>query len=107
MIKKGEDEKKLKDVKWDVESPLYDSYELVSLANHIDRHMMLIPWRDNIDRSTVKKSRYGGGADHSFRDQKNSAINMILWRQPMKKKKKVNRLKSGFYKIFARFWFKE
>lgn len=28
---------------WDCGSPLYDAYELVSIANIIERHMMLLP----------------------------------------------------------------
>ncbi|KAF2291220.1 hypothetical protein GH714_020719 [Hevea brasiliensis] len=28
---------------WDLGSPLYDSYELVSLSHHIERHLMILP----------------------------------------------------------------
>ncbi|KAL5571381.1 hypothetical protein UlMin_020978 [Ulmus minor] len=28
---------------WDCGSPLYDSYELVSLTNFIERHLMILP----------------------------------------------------------------
>ncbi|KAJ9171488.1 hypothetical protein P3X46_014849 [Hevea brasiliensis] len=28
---------------WDLGSPLYDSYELVSLCHHIERHLMILP----------------------------------------------------------------
>ncbi|KAJ0758784.1 hypothetical protein HanPSC8_Chr04g0176021 [Helianthus annuus] len=40
------------DVKiWDCGSPLYDSYELVSIANVLDRHLMKFP--NVINRSTT------------------------------------------------------
>ncbi|KAM7476504.1 hypothetical protein LguiB_023747 [Lonicera macranthoides] len=29
--------------KWDCGSPLYDSYELVTLSHHIDKHLMTLP----------------------------------------------------------------
>ncbi|OAY62188.1 hypothetical protein MANES_01G248300v8 [Manihot esculenta] len=28
---------------WDLDSLLYDSYELVSLSHHIERHLMILP----------------------------------------------------------------
>ena len=33
---------------WDCGSPLYDAYELVSIANIIERHMMLLPYTPRI-----------------------------------------------------------
>ncbi|KAJ0762439.1 hypothetical protein HanOQP8_Chr04g0161371 [Helianthus annuus] len=43
------------DVKiWDCGSPLYDSYELVSIANVLDRHLMKFP--NVINRSTTTRS---------------------------------------------------
>ncbi|KAJ0582173.1 hypothetical protein HanHA300_Chr04g0149311 [Helianthus annuus] len=44
------------DVKiWDCGSPLYDSYELVSIANVLDRHLMKFPYV--INRSTTTTTR--------------------------------------------------
>lgn len=38
---KGEDIEGIS--KWDCGSPLYDSYELVTLSHHIDKHLMTLP----------------------------------------------------------------
>lgn len=43
LIMKKEEEK----AKWDCGSPLYDSYELVSLNHLIDRNLMVFPYGSN------------------------------------------------------------
>lgn len=88
MIKEEEEEKGAAGaavIIWDCGSPLYDSYELVSLVNYIERHMMFICIRD-CDHGVMKlESRY----------EKNT---MGLLR-----KMKVNKVKREFHKFFSRF----
>ncbi|WCJ22384.1 hypothetical protein M5689_004479 [Euphorbia peplus] len=38
---------------WDLGSPLYDSYELVTLSHIIDRHLMIFPFYTGRSRSSL------------------------------------------------------
>lgn len=95
MIKEEEEEKKeaagAAAIIWDCGSPLYDSFELVSLVNYIERHMMFMSTR-NCDIGGIKsESRYGC----ILPNHKNTTNSMSLW-----KKMKVRK----FHRFFFLFW---
>ncbi|KAK8611971.1 hypothetical protein V6N13_132005 [Hibiscus sabdariffa] len=54
--KNGEEEAKF--AIWDCGSPLYDSYELVSLSHLIERHLMKLPYLGSSKRLTSTRTRF-------------------------------------------------
>ncbi|KAK8639672.1 hypothetical protein V6N13_138044 [Hibiscus sabdariffa] len=55
--KNGEEEE-AKFAIWDCGSPLYDSYELVSLSHLIERHLMKLPYLGSSKRLTSTRTRF-------------------------------------------------
>lgn len=50
---------------WDCGSPLYDSYELVSVSHQTERHLMTLPSLDGPNRQTT---RFGHRPDVTISD---------------------------------------
>nr|GMD05551.1 uncharacterized protein LOC109164936 isoform X2 [Ipomoea batatas] len=80
---------------WDCGSPLYDSFELVSVAHLIERNMRALPPPPSSGRSSAAEMdmRYRGllarrSSGHRKRKSEESTP-------------KVRKLKSGFYSFFA------
>ncbi|CAA0838216.1 Unknown protein [Striga hermonthica] len=82
---------------FDCGSPLYDSHELVSLANVIERHTMALPWSSGPGSgSELGSSRGGSGATK----KKNSGRNIFRRRREKEKSKGV---KSVIYGVLSKF----
>ncbi|GKD34460.1 hypothetical protein Tco_1249969 [Tanacetum coccineum] len=81
---------------WDCGSPLYDSYELASITNVIDRHLMKFP---NVTRSHVRPSSYSPSSRKT--SDCLSLPSFKLWKIKMSKKSKV--IKSAISRICQRF----
>ncbi|KAK2997378.1 hypothetical protein RJ639_025859 [Escallonia herrerae] len=56
QMDQGKEEQEAAITKWDCGSPLYDTYELVSLSYHIDRHLMAWPYLGGSRRITPQNS---------------------------------------------------
>ncbi|KAJ0590360.1 hypothetical protein HanRHA438_Chr04g0192321 [Helianthus annuus] len=101
------------DVKiWDCGSPLYDSYELVSIANVLDRHLMKFPYVINRSTTTTRSITHPTSYSSMFsvpvtpmatRPRKMSECIFVpsfkLWKM---KKNDVNKVKVGILKASQR-----
>ncbi|KAG8653473.1 hypothetical protein MANES_05G025400v8 [Manihot esculenta] len=95
---------------WDLGSPLYDSYELVSLSHHIDRHLMILPSLGGSRKRPSMKLCAASDASNNTH-VRSSMVNALsefvkqrLWRRKSKngvgeKKVKAGTLLCGFHKM--------
>ncbi|KAI3681829.1 hypothetical protein L6452_36634 [Arctium lappa] len=85
---------------WDCGSPLYDSYELVSIADVIDRHLMTFPYIISRSiRSATRPSSYSSSLplspsstmSHPSRKMKECSFmpSLKLWKMKINKGTKV------------------
>lgn len=73
---------------WDCGSPLYDAYELVSLANIIERHMMMMPSASQV--SFISR-------EELVEEEEKKKTTFVIFQ-----KKKANWVMSKFYGILSR-----
>ncbi|KAL3517263.1 hypothetical protein ACH5RR_024165 [Cinchona calisaya] len=76
---------------WDCGSPLYDSYELVSLSHLIDRHIMILPSLSGSRQERMISSRFSHApADHeeapASKKARGSSVLVTFWWKIMEKK---------------------
>lgn len=80
---------------WDCGSPLYDSYELVSLVNLIERNMMILP--------VVPEARYSSSLTGS---EETDVVKMRRFYSSKRGENissngnKVRKIKRGFFRFF-------
>ncbi|KAI3453798.1 hypothetical protein Pfo_010461 [Paulownia fortunei] len=95
MEKKEEEEEREGGPKeWDCGSPLYDAYELVSLANIIERHMMTLPWSSGLASSSLEE-------ETAMKKKKEEEEEDIIFHK-RRKMEKAKGFKSRFYSLFSR-----
>ncbi|CAK9165804.1 unnamed protein product [Ilex paraguariensis] len=96
---------------WDCGSPLYDSYELVSLTHHIEKHFMTIPSLGGSRHLTSQFSQASMVVPSSSKKVTGSSVVAFLadfveknvWkRRDGERKDKPKKLKTGVYKIYNR-----
>ncbi|XP_054796064.1 uncharacterized protein LOC129301528 [Prosopis cineraria] len=86
---------------WDCGSPLYDSYELVSLTHLIERHMMALPSpggsrqinREFCDAADLRSSGKAGGS--SVANRVGGFLVNWVWKRK-RKKEKHRKVRTGF-----------
>ena len=98
---------------WDCGSPLYDSYELVSLSSIIERHLMKVPSLGRSKRvaaaaistatsaatNQASQPRSGRSTGNSNRPSNATSMEEFVGK---KKKEKAKTLKKKFYVIFSK-----
>ena len=96
---------------WDCGSPLYDSYELVSLSSIIERHLMKVPSLGRSKRvaaaaaaistatNQASQPRSGRSTGNSNRPSNATSMEELVGK---KKKEKAKTLKKKFYVIFSK-----
>lgn len=84
---------------WDCGSPLYDSYELVSLSHLIERHLMALP-SDHCGPRRIT------GRFSDVSEVGSARTLRSLWKRRMKEKEITYRLSSGFYGLLNRIGFR-
>ncbi|GJW80547.1 putative RNA-directed DNA polymerase [Tanacetum coccineum] len=88
---------------WDCGSPLYDSYELASITNVLDRHLMKFPYVINRStRSLVRPSSYPPMDSYPSR-KKNECLFLPSFKLCKIKMNKGSKVKVGISRIFQRF----
>ncbi|KAI9109805.1 hypothetical protein K1719_018846 [Acacia pycnantha] len=90
---------------WDCGSPLYDSYELVSLSHVIERHMMVLP---SLEGSKQIKTQFydvqrlrssGNHRSSSMANRLNGFLMNWLWKRKRKKEKQRKMRKWVFWDL--------
>nr|GEW05942.1 hypothetical protein [Tanacetum cinerariifolium] len=102
-----EQEDRLASKIWDCGSPLYDSYELASITNVLDRHLMKFPYVINRStRSLVRPSSYPSMDSYPSR-KKNECLFLPSFKLCKIKMNKDSKVKVGISRICQRAESKE
>ncbi|KAL2511306.1 Uncharacterized protein Adt_16906 [Abeliophyllum distichum] len=85
--------------KWDCGSPLYDSYELVSVSHLIERHFMILPYYDLRGSSRASPNQMEESTLMCFLSE---LVESKAWKREMdtkRGKKKKKKSKTGISRI--------
>ncbi|KAK4266963.1 hypothetical protein QN277_023818 [Acacia crassicarpa] len=96
---------------WDCGSPLYDSYELVSVTHVIERHWMIFPFQAASSSKNTSSHREKVRKSMSSSSLKNTLMNKIMTMKTMSNSNKIstgearNKNKAKTTRsVFARFF---